>query len=194
MKRTITGTLALATLVVGMSAFKSADATTVKSVDSIATSVNNFKSIDSVMHADSLGSVDSLVRVDSLVSLDSLQGKGMNTLLALDSLSGADSVSHLNVVRSVDSVQSVDSIRAVEGGSITGKITPAEGATEIEADNGTEKLKAAVSQGSFAIPAAKSGTYTITILGKAPFKNAVIKDVKVEDGKATDLGEIKLEQ
>ncbi|RBL91034.1 carboxypeptidase regulatory-like domain-containing protein [Chitinophaga flava] len=94
----------------------------------------------------------------------------------------------------LDSVKGMDSLRAVEGGSITGKVTPAEGAIAVEADNGSEKLKGAVSSGSFAIPAAKAGTYTITIHGKAPFKNAVIKDVKVEDGKATDLGEIKLEQ
>ncbi|NSL86589.1 carboxypeptidase regulatory-like domain-containing protein [Chitinophaga sp. Mgbs1] len=94
----------------------------------------------------------------------------------------------------MDSVKGMDSLRTVEGGSITGKVTPADGATEVEADNGTDKLKGAVAQGAFAIPAAKSGTYTITILGKAPYKNAVIKDVKVEEGKATDLGEIKLEQ
>ncbi|CAL1518365.1 carboxypeptidase regulatory-like domain-containing protein [Chitinophaga sp. MM2321] len=138
MKKTITGMLALATIVVGMSAFKSADVKAVKSTDSIAVAV------------------DSLAATDSLVSIDSL--------------------------------------RAVEGGSITGKISPADGATEVEAAMGEEKLKGAIAEGSFAIPAAKAGTYTITVLAKAPYKNAVIKDVKVEDGKATDLGEIKLEQ
>jgi hypothetical protein len=146
MKKSIVGMLALATMVVGMSAFKSADASTVKSVDSSATLV------------------DSLQRADSLVSVDSLQ--------------------------KTDSLKAVP----VEGGSITGKIVPADGATEVEAVMGEEKLKGAISEGAFTIPAAKAGTYTVTVLGKSPYKNAEIKDVKVEDGKATDLGEIKLEQ
>ncbi|MBC9910196.1 carboxypeptidase regulatory-like domain-containing protein [Chitinophaga varians] len=104
-----------------------------------------------------------------------------------------DSLFRNNSLR-MDSVKGMDSLRTVEGGSISGKVTPADGAAEVEADNGSEKLKGAVSQGAFAIPAAKAGTYTITIVGKAPYKSAIIKDVKVEDGKATDLGEIKLEQ
>jgi hypothetical protein len=139
MKKSIVGTLALATMVVGMSAFRSADATAVKSADSIAIT--------------------------------------------------ADSIA-------VDSLKSNDSLKAVpvEGGSITGKITPADGATEVEAVMGEEKVKGAISDGAFTIPSVKAGTYTVTVLGKSPYKNAEIKDVKVEDDKATDLGEIKLEQ
>lgn len=183
MKKSIVGTLALATMVLGMSAFKSADATAVKSVDSTAAMVDSIAT-DSIASLDSVKvfSVDSLQRVDSLTGIDSLQ--------KVDSLTGIDSL------QKVDSLQGRDSLKVmvVEGGSITGKITPADSATEVEADNGTDKLKGAISQGAFTIPAAKAGAYTITILGKSPYKNAVIKDVKVEDGKATDLGEIKLEQ
>jgi TolA-binding protein len=193
MKKSIVGMLALATMVVGMSAFKSADVAAVKSVDSTATMVDSLVRLDSMK----------VYGLDSLQSLDSLQGRldsmkvyGLDSLQSLDSLKGTDSLMRFDSLQRVDSLQGLDSLKsvAVEGGSITGKITPADGATEVEAVNGADKLKGAVSQGAFTIPAAKAGTYTITILGKSPFKNAVIKDVKVEDGKATDLGEVKLEQ
>ncbi len=230
MKKSIVGTLALATMVLGMSAFKSADVAAVKSVDSTAAMVDSIATdsiasldsvkvfsvdslqrldslkgfdslaVDSLMGTDSLQSVDSLAGIDSVMRIDSLTG--VDSLQRLDSLTGIDSLQRVDSLSGIDSLQKVDSLQghdslkvvAVEGGSITGKITPADSATEVEADNGTDKLKGAISEGAFTIPAAKAGSYTITILGKSPYKNAVIKDVKVEDGKATDLGEIKLEQ
>lgn len=207
MKKSIVGTLALATMVLGMSAFKSADVAAVKSLDSTATMVDSI-AVDSLVSLDSVKvfSVDSLQRLDSLTGIDSLQRMdslmGIDSLQKVDSLTGIDSLQRMDSLMGIDSLQKVDSLQGrdslkaavVEGGSISGKITPADGAAEVEADNGTDKLKGAVSQGAFTIPAAKAGAYTITILGKSPYKNAIIKDVKVEDGKATDLGEIKLEQ
>ncbi|MFY0256204.1 carboxypeptidase-like regulatory domain-containing protein [Chitinophaga sp. 30R24] len=166
MKKSIVGMLALAATVVSMSAFKSADLATVRSFDSTAM-------VNVMSHVDSLRGT---YAVDSLKGLDSLQ------VLVLDSLQGPDSLQHL------------DSLQVLEAGSITGKITPADGATEVEVANGDDKLKGAIAEGTFTVPVAKAGAYTITILGKSPYKNAVIKDVKVEEGKATDLGEIKLEQ
>ncbi|NLR77599.1 hypothetical protein [Chitinophaga eiseniae] len=192
MKKSIVGMLALATMVVGMSAFKNAGATAVKSADSTATMV------DSIAGVDSLRSVDSLVRLDSMkvYGVDSLQSLRLDSLTGVDSLQRLDSLSGRDSLQRMDSLQTTDSLKsvAVEGGAITGKISPADGAAEVEAVNGADKLKGAVSQGAFTIPAAKAGTYTITIFGKSPYKNAVLKDVKVEEGKATDLGEIKLEQ
>ncbi|NLU93568.1 hypothetical protein [Chitinophaga sp. Ak27] len=240
MKKSIVGMLALATMVVGMSAFKNAGATAVKSADSTATMVDSIAGVDSLrsvdslvrldsmkvygvdslqsLRLDSLTGIDSLQRLDSLTGIDSLQRldslTGVDSLQRLDSLTGVDSLQRLDSLTGVDSLQRLDSLTgrdslqrmdslqttdslksvAVEGGSITGKISPADGAAEVEAVNGADKLKGAVSQGAFTIPAAKAGTYTITIFGKSPYKNAVLKDVKVEEGKATDLGEIKLEQ
>lgn len=204
MKKSIVGMLALATMVVGMSAFKNAGATAVKSADSTATMVDSIAGVDSLRSVDSLVRLDSMkvygvdslqsLRLDSLTGVDSLQRldslTGVDSLQRLDSLSGRDSLQRMDSLQTTDSLKSV----AVEGGSITGKISPADGAAEVEAVNGADKLKGAVSQGAFTIPAAKAGTYTITIFGKSPYKNAVLKDVKVEEGKATDLGEIKLEQ
>ncbi|SKA21648.1 hypothetical protein SAMN04488128_1021644 [Chitinophaga eiseniae] len=82
--------------------------------------------------------------------------------------------------------------KGIEGGSVTGKVTPADAATEALAITGTDTLKSPVNDGAFSFQNAKSGTYTVIVGAKAPFKPATIADVKVEDGKATDLGEIKL--
>ncbi|CAL1520671.1 carboxypeptidase regulatory-like domain-containing protein [Chitinophaga sp. MM2321] len=82
--------------------------------------------------------------------------------------------------------------KGIDGGSITGKVTPAAGATEAWAIQGTDTLKSPVSDGAFSFQNAKTGVYTIIIGAKEPLKPATVNDVKVEDGKATDLGEIKL--
>jgi hypothetical protein len=85
------------------------------------------------------------------------------------------------------------SFKSFDGGTIAGKVTPAEGATEAWAITGTDTLTAAVSDGAFTFANAKAGAYTVIIGAKAPFKPATVTDVKVEEGKPTDLGEIKLE-
>ncbi|MET6997165.1 carboxypeptidase-like regulatory domain-containing protein [Chitinophaga defluvii] len=110
--------------------------------------------------------------------------------------SATDSAAVLAVdsLKVIDSLKSNDSLKAVEAGSITGKVSPADGATEVEATEGETKLTATITEGAFTIKDAKAGTYTVVVKGKAPYKDATIKDVKVEDGKPTDLGEIKLEQ
>lgn len=84
--------------------------------------------------------------------------------------------------------------KGIDGGAISGKVTPADGASEAWAIAGTDTLKAAISEGAFSFTNAKAGSYTVIVDGKDPYKDATITDVKVEDGKATDLGEIKLEQ
>lgn len=80
-----------------------------------------------------------------------------------------------------------------DGGTISGKVTPADGATEVWAISGADTLKAPVSDGAFSVQSAKAGSYTVIIDAKDPYKDATLNDVKVEDGKTTDLGEIKLD-
>jgi len=82
--------------------------------------------------------------------------------------------------------------RTSDEGSISGKITPADGATTAWAITGTDTLKATVNDGTFSVQQAKAGTYTVIITAKSPFQDVTIANVRVEDGKATDLGEIKL--
>jgi hypothetical protein len=81
-----------------------------------------------------------------------------------------------------------------ETGSITGKIVPAEGATEVWAFNETDTLKTPVAEGAFTISGAKAGTYTVVVDAVEPFQDATLTNIKVEDGKVTDLGDIKLVQ
>lgn len=88
----------------------------------------------------------------------------------------------------------VVAFRNFEGGSISGKVTPVDGASQAWAISGSDTLKASVTDGTFSVQPAKSGTYTVIIDAKDPYKDATLQDVKVEDGKVTDLGEIKLEQ
>lgn len=80
-----------------------------------------------------------------------------------------------------------------DGGTISGKVTPVDGADEVWAISGADTLKAPVTDGAFSVQTAKAGTYTVIIDAKDPYKDATLKDVKVEDGKVTDLGEIKLD-
>lgn len=82
--------------------------------------------------------------------------------------------------------------RTSDEGSISGKITPADGATTAWAIMGTDTLKATVNDGTFSIQQAKAGTYTVLVTAKSPFQDVTIANVSVQDGKATDLGEIKL--
>ncbi len=82
--------------------------------------------------------------------------------------------------------------RTSDEGSISGKITPADGATQAWAIMGTDTLKAPVSDGTFSVQQAKAGTYTVIVSARSPYQDVTIANVRVEDGKATDLGEIKL--
>lgn len=86
----------------------------------------------------------------------------------------------------------VFAFKGVDGGTIAGKVTPAEGATEAWAIHGTDTLRSPVTDGAFSFEHAKVGAYTVIIGAKAPFKPATVTDVKVDEGKSTDLGEIKL--
>jgi hypothetical protein len=80
-----------------------------------------------------------------------------------------------------------------DGGSISGKVTPVDGAEGVWAISGMDTLRATVTDGAFSVQPAKAGSYTVIIDAKDPYKDATLKDVKVEDGKVTDLGEIKLD-
>lgn len=87
----------------------------------------------------------------------------------------------------------VTAFKGFEGGAISGKVIPEDRATEAWAINGSDTVKATIADGTFSIQPVKSGTYTVIINAKAPYKNATLPDVSVKDGKVTDFGEIMLE-
>jgi hypothetical protein len=94
----------------------------------------------------------------------------------------------------VASAITVLAFRNMEGGSIAGKVAPLDGADQVWAIQGADSMKTDIADGTFNLQGAKEGTYTVIINAKQPFKDVTISDVKVDEGKVTDLGEIKLEQ
>lgn len=84
--------------------------------------------------------------------------------------------------------------KSADTGSISGKVTPADAASQVWAFQATDTLKAPITDGAFTIQDAKAGTYTVIVGAKHPFKDVTVTNVKVEDGKTTDLGEIRLVQ
>ncbi|PSL35943.1 carboxypeptidase-like regulatory domain-containing protein [Chitinophaga ginsengisoli] len=84
--------------------------------------------------------------------------------------------------------------RNTDGGTISGKVAPLDGASMVWAIRGADSLKTDIADGTFSVQGAEEGTYTVIIDAKQPFKNVTISNVKVEVGKVTDLGEIRLEQ
>ncbi len=82
---------------------------------------------------------------------------------------------------------------AVTQSSITGKVTPAEGAETVWAISGTDSTKAAVSAGAFAIQV-KPGSYKVLVDAKAPYKDVTVENLEVKEGQPLDVGEIVLQQ
>ncbi|QHS62054.1 carboxypeptidase regulatory-like domain-containing protein [Chitinophaga agri] len=103
------------------------------------------------------------------------------------------SVSILALVMTVITI-TIFSFRSMDGGAITGKVLPLDGASLAWAISGADTLKADVLDGTFNVQGAKAGIYTVIVNAKTPFKSVTLSDVRVEEGRVTDLGEIKLEQ
>jgi len=78
--------------------------------------------------------------------------------------------------------------------SIKGTVTPADKAVKAWAISTNDTLSAPVNNGSFEIPNAKAGTYSVIIEAQDPYANTRRKDVIVTEGQTTDVGEIKLQQ
>ena len=81
-----------------------------------------------------------------------------------------------------------------ETGVIKGRISPADGANQVWAISGTDTLKTVPSNGEFMFDKVKTGSYTVAIDAKDPYKDQMIESVEVKAGEIKDLGEIKLAQ
>ncbi|MGK2862117.1 MAG: carboxypeptidase regulatory-like domain-containing protein [Chitinophagaceae bacterium] len=77
--------------------------------------------------------------------------------------------------------------------SITGKVTPAEGAETVWAINGTDSTKAAISSGAFAFDV-KPGIYTVVVDANEPYKDVTLENLEVKEAKPVDVGEIVLQK
>lgn len=83
--------------------------------------------------------------------------------------------------------------RLMQSSSISGKVIPPEGSEIVLAVSSRDSVRTTVINGAFVFTV-KPGSWRITVVGKAPFKNAILEQVDVKEGQNTDVGEIRLQQ
>jgi hypothetical protein len=79
-------------------------------------------------------------------------------------------------------------------GSIHGTVSPAEGGVRAWAESVLDTVKSPIINGSYEIAGVKPGTYKVVIEAKPPYRNAAKDGITVNDGQATDAGDIRLEK
>lgn len=91
----------------------------------------------------------------------------------------------------VVALHSFDHLRT---GSISGSIIPPDGALMIWAIQNTDTIKAGVpANGMFSL-SARSGVWRVIIDAKDPYRDVMLDNIQVNDGKETSLGEVKLQR
>ncbi len=79
------------------------------------------------------------------------------------------------------------------GGTITGKIMPADGCLKINGRSNLDSFIADVPPtGIFVLKNIKAGTYQLEFLTRQPYKSVVRTGIKVRDSDTVDIGEIIL--
>src|SRR3546814_2800722 len=80
-------------------------------------------------------------------------------------------------------------------GSISGSVTPVEASAVVWTVAGSDTLKAAAdaTTGAFEITGVPAGDYVVTIDGADPYVDTTLT-VTVQDGQATDVGEVQLSE
>ncbi|MFC0775860.1 MULTISPECIES: carboxypeptidase-like regulatory domain-containing protein [Terrimonas] len=77
--------------------------------------------------------------------------------------------------------------------SITGKVTPADGAESVWAVSGTDTAKGTISGGAFTLEV-KPGTYKLTVDAKDPYKDVTLENLEVKQDQPLDVGEVVLQK
>ena len=88
-------------------------------------------------------------------------------------------------------VTTLHALKIQESGTVSGKVSPADGANFAWAISGADSSKTSIAEGKF-IFKLKPGTYKIVVDATEPLKDAVVDAVQIADGKTVDLGEIVL--
>jgi hypothetical protein len=81
--------------------------------------------------------------------------------------------------------------RQVSISSIYGNIEPADAAKKVMAVSGSDSLVVIPQSGKFSI-AVTPGKWAIYVQAVGPYKNAVLQNIIVEEGRSTDVGTIRL--
>ena len=82
----------------------------------------------------------------------------------------------------------------LKNGSIKGTVTPSAAATSAYVVSGMDTMRTNIQNGAFEIGEVKPGTYKLVVEAIAPYKNFEKQGVVVSEKKATDVGEITLQQ
>jgi len=83
---------------------------------------------------------------------------------------------------------------AFKNGSIKGTVSPSASATSVYIVSGMDTMRTNIQNGAFEIGEVKPGTYKLVVEAIAPYKNFQKEGVVVNEKKATDVGEITLQQ
>jgi len=81
-----------------------------------------------------------------------------------------------------------------KNGSISGTVSPSAAATSAYVVSGMDTMRTNIQNGAFEIREVKPGTYKLVVEAIAPYKNFEKEGVVVKEKKATDVGEITLQQ
>ncbi len=77
--------------------------------------------------------------------------------------------------------------------SITGRVTPIDGANVAWAISGKDSATSNIVNGIFSF-AVKPGLYKVMVDATEPYKDAVLENISVKDGQTVDVGEIVLQK
>jgi hypothetical protein len=90
-------------------------------------------------------------------------------------------------------VIALHAFRAAQRSGISGRINPSDAGQMVFAVHGADTVKLIPSNGSFLLEA-RPGLYKLIVDAKEPYKDVLMENVEVVNGKTTDVGEIKLTQ
>ena len=88
-------------------------------------------------------------------------------------------------------VTTLHALKIRESGTVSGKISPPDGAKFAWAIIGYDSSKTSIAEGKFLFKL-KPGEYKVVIDATDPLKDAVVDAIQIADGKTVDLGEIPL--
>jgi hypothetical protein len=90
-------------------------------------------------------------------------------------------------------ITGIHAMRLMQANTINGKVASPDALQFVWAVQGKDSVIVPAIHGEFALKV-KPGVWKLLLHTQTPYKNMVIENVVVSDGKATDLGEIKLLQ
>jgi hypothetical protein len=90
-------------------------------------------------------------------------------------------------------ITGIHAMRLMQANTINGRVVSPDALEFVWAVQGKDSVIVAAIRGEFALKV-KPGVWKLLLHTQTPYKNMIIENVVVTDGKATDLGEIKLIQ